>query len=80
MLEWVLGLICLGLILLNGFVIWFYQKQINVLIDKAMSKSYPDYVFTKNLEQAEPFPQAGTQEKASVDDDLVLNELNRMLL
>lgn len=80
MLDVILGLICLALICLNGFVIFYYQRQINVLIDKAMSKSYPDYVFSKNLEQAEPFPQASTQEKASVDDDLVLNELNRMLL
>lgn len=79
MTEVVLGVICLSLIILNGLIIWHYQKQISVLVDKAMSRSYHEYVHTKNLEQVEPFPDAHTQEKPEVDDDLVLTELNRML-
>jgi hypothetical protein len=73
---------CIIVILLiasNLFTICYYQKQINVLIDKAMSRSYPEYVQTKTLEQSERFPNIGTQEKPQIDDDSVLDELNRII-
>jgi len=73
-------IICLVLIASNLFTIWFYQKQIATLVDKAMSRSYPEYVQTKNLEQVDRFPTGNTQDKPDVSDDEVLNELNRILV
>ncbi len=72
-------IIILCLLGLNFFTIWFYQKQIATLVDKAMSKSYHEYVQTKNLEQGDNFPKVITQEKESISDP-VLDELNRTLL
>ena len=75
-----LGLIVLSLclILSNLFTIWFYQKQIQVLIDKAMSRSYTEYVQSKNLEQVDNLTPISTQETPQVEDDAVLNELNQI--
>ncbi len=75
-----LGLIVLSLclILSNLFTIWFYQKQIQVLIDKAMSRSYTEYVQSKNLEQVDNLTPISTQETPKVEDDAVLNELNQI--
>ena len=72
-------IICICLIGTNIFTIWFLYKQINLLIDKAMSRSYPEYVQTKNLEQVDRFPNGNTQEKPDVHDDEVLNELNQII-
>lgn len=69
----------LALIGLNGFTVWTYQKQINVLVDKAMSRSYPEYVQTKNLEQVNRFPQVSTQAAPEIHDDAVLAELNSII-
>jgi hypothetical protein len=79
MIELCISLVFIALIGLNAFTIWFYQKQVNVLIDKAMSKSYSDYVQTKSLEQVDHFPKGNTQGKDPIEDDAVLNELNRIL-
>ena len=63
----------------NLLTIWFYTKQINVLIDKSMSKSYPEYIQAKNLEQGHHFPNGSTQAKPDIQDDEVLKELNQIL-
>jgi hypothetical protein len=78
MLEILICLICLALIGMNILTVWYYQKQIATLVDKAMSRSYPEYVQTKNLEQADHFPKVSTQESQSVSNDAVLDDLNRM--
>jgi len=72
-------IICICLIGTNIFSVWYLQRQINLLIDKAMSRSYPEYVQTKNLEQVDRFPKGNTQEEPHVNDDAVLNELNQIL-
>lgn len=72
-------IIILCLIGSNLFTIWYYHRHFGVLIDKSMSKSYPDYIQAKNLEQANHFPQASTQENLIVEDDQVLNELNSII-
>ena len=77
MFELGLIIICVLLVGLNFFLIWFYSRQLAVLIDKAMSRSYTEYVQTKNLEQAVSSP-TGTQEKQVIEDDTVLNELNSL--
>lgn len=79
MIEFLIALVVITLIGLNAFTIWFYQRQINVLIDKAMSRTYSEYVQTKSLEQVDHFPKGNTQAKDLIEDDAVLNELNRML-
>ena len=61
----------------NLVTVYFYQRQVQLLIDKTMSKSYSEYVQTKNLEQgSHQLPVASTQD---VMDDSVLNELNAIL-
>jgi hypothetical protein len=72
--------IMLCLIGLNLYTIWFYQRQISVLVDKAMSRSYAEYVQTKNLEQADHYPKDGTQEIKEPNNDEVLKELNQLML
>ena len=69
----------LALIGLNGLTVWSYQKQINVLVDNAMSRSYPEFVQTKNLEHVNRFPQVSTQAAPEVYDDAVLAELNSII-
>lgn len=72
-------IICICLIGTNILSVWYLQRQINLLIDKAMSRSYPEYVQTKNLEQVDRFPKGNTQEEPQINDDAVLNELNQIL-
>ena len=78
MLEIVFFCIIVALIGLNVFTVWFYQKQIQLMIDKSLSRSYSEYVQAKNLEQEMRFP-AITQEKPEIEDDAVLSELNQIL-
>ena len=69
----------LALIGLNGLTVWYYQKQINVMVDKCMSKNYAEFVQTKNLEHVNRFPQVSTQAAPEVYDDAVLAELNSII-
>lgn len=79
MLEIIFLIIIIALIALNSFTIWFYQRQVQTLIDKTLSRNYAEYVQSKNLEQADHFPNGSTQEKPHVEDDQVLAELNSIL-
>ncbi len=77
-LPWLIIAICL--VGLNIAVIIFYQRQINGLVDRLMSRNYAEYVQSRALEQADHFPKKGsTQEEPSISDDPVLNELNNTL-
>jgi hypothetical protein len=76
--EIIYCIIILALIGANLFTIYYYQRQVQVLIDRATSRSYPEYVQTKILEQANSFPKVSTQETPKVDDDSVLAELNSL--
>ena len=67
-------LIIVILITVNFLTVVFYQRQVQALIDKSMSKTYAEYVQTKKLEQGSPLPAASTQD--DVTDDSVLEELN----
>ena len=81
MLNLIFLVVIVLLIALNVYTVWFYQKQIAILIDKAMSRSYAEYIQTKNLEQGENFPKVATQdEKTEVKDDEVLRELNSIIM
>lgn len=79
MLEVIFLIIIIALIALNSFTIWFYQRQVQTLIDKTLSRNYAEYVQSKNLEQADHFSNGSTQEKHHVEDDQVLAELNSIL-
>lgn len=71
-------IICICLAGSNIITIWFYQKQVNALVDRLMSRNYHEFVQARALEQETHFPKKGiTQEEPRVEDDVVLNELNQ---
>lgn len=68
----------LSLILMNMFQLWFWSKQVQVLVDKVKSTTYADYVQTKKKESEVPknikIPTIGEEQ-----DDSDLKVLNGML-
>ena len=75
-LYWLIIAICL--VGTNIFTVFFYQKQINALVDRLMSRNYAEFVQARALEQSDHFPNKGrTQEEPIAVDDEVLRELNQ---
>ena len=75
-IPWLIITICL--VGANICTIWFYQKQVNALVDRLMSRNYAEYVQARALEQSDHFPKkGGTQEEPIATDDDVLKELNQ---
>ena len=62
---------CFCLLGLNAWQMWFWQKQIQIMIDKFASRNYAEYVQTKAFEKQgvkpEPFQ---VHVNDAIDDDL----------
>jgi hypothetical protein len=75
MVEGILSLVSLSLIALNLFQLIYWSRQTHKLIDKLMSRNYPEYVQTQNL--AAPLPKQQVTMEHVVDQDL--DTLNQTL-
>lgn len=66
--------VCLALSLgVNFYQFRFWSRQVQVLIDKLMSRNYADYVYSqKPVENKLPIDN-------NVDENEVLEEINRLL-
>lgn len=70
-------LVIASLILMNVFQLWFWSRQTQRLIDKNMSKNYPEYVQTESFRAQLPLEHTSTDQADDlITDDEVLKELN----
>lgn len=71
-------IVILILVLLNAFQIWFWTKQIHKLIDKQMSRNFPEYVASV-APKSEPVSQLKLLGDDGLSEQEILSELNSML-
>lgn len=67
-----------GLTLMNVFQLFYWSRQVHVLIDKVMSKNYAEYVQSKSLLTPSPGQGDFPHEVRLPADDEVLNEVNKL--
>lgn len=69
-----------GLIGLNAFQLWYWSRETHRLIDKLMSRNYPEYVSSVSYLKPKPSPATEpTPDHDSIQQEEVLRELNGML-
>ena len=69
----------IGLVGLNAFQLWWWSRETHRLIDKVMSKNYPEYVSSVSYLKPKPSPGKELPDYDSIQQEEVLSDLNRML-
>lgn len=72
--------LCLGLMAVIGFQQWTHWRESHRLIDKIMSKNYPEYVSSVSyLKPKASSPGLETPDPEAIQESEVLNEVNSYL-
>lgn len=71
--------VVVGLIGLNVFQLWYWSRETHRLIDKVMSKNYPEYVSSVSYLKPKPSPGPEVPDIDTIQQQEILRELNGML-
>ncbi len=71
----------ISLVALNAFQLFYWMRETHRLIDKIMSKSYPEYVSSVSYLKPKPTPSPGQEvdSQDTIQEQEILRELNGMV-